>query len=121
MLKIDIGHIGESQWREYQPGVRVLIRPLSASKRSELERKATYRKNGVDRIDAEKLENLLRDHIVEDWEGIVGADDQPIPATPENVKLILDHLHGLRQFCMNQAVTLYEEAEADAEKNGSAS
>lgn len=121
MLKINVDNIGDSRWCEFQPNVDFKIRPLSVSKRSQLERAATTRKNGRDEIDSDKLERLLRNHVIEDWRGVVDQNDQPIPCDEKHRDLIMDNFHNLRRFCMDMSVSLYEDAEMAAEKNGDAS
>lgn len=113
-MKIDLNNMEKSVWVEMQPGVEFLIRPLSASKRSELEEQASKermelvqgRRQKVRKVDDQKFEELMRDWIVEDWKGLNDQDNKAIPCTTELKMTILDYFHSLRTSALNAAMDL---------------
>ena len=127
-MKIDLNSLNESAWAQYRPGVRLKVRPLSSSKREEFEKLATSnriefvngRRQTVKEPDQEKMEELIRDWIVEDWEGLVDQDDNAIPCTKEMKVLILDYHHNMRMFALDTAMDLEdlkEKQQAEDSKN----
>lgn len=113
-----------SQRFEYQAGVAFWIRPLTGTVLRDLRKQCTKTKmefnpqtrkmEPVEEIDEAKLEDLLAEYILEKWEGVGGEDGQPLPATLESKKLILDQL-ALRNFIW--AATQSLDFTGDEQKN----
>lgn len=95
------------QWHEYQPGVRFLLAPLPRSVY-----RAIVREVGND---DDQLERLLADHIIRDWEGLLGDNDMPLPVTIDNKMAVRDHF--LLAPWLDQRSNMLIEAEEAAEKN----
>lgn len=110
-MKVNLDTLDEAAWFEWKGGVRVLIRPLSVSKTRELKKKATKkafdfskgRKERIEKLDEEKYNRLLQEHIVSDWENIYDQNGHPLPCNPETKAALLDHFHDLRAFCIASA------------------
>ena len=117
---IDLQKIDEAAWCEFQDGVDLLIRPLSSSKRNELEKKATVsilkfekgRRQQISELDPDKMESLIIAWIIKDWRGIVDPSKNKIPCTDENKSLVFDYLHDMRRFAIEAATSLHDTDEA---------
>lgn len=104
-MKINLKELDSSTWVDYQGDIKLKIRPLSVSKNKELEKECT----GSDgKIDPDALNKKLPDYIIEDWEGFIDQDDQPIPCTLEMKVAILNHFHDLRLWALKTATNLFK-------------
>ena len=90
----------EARWYLYQGNVRFKIRPMTARVLRDLRQAAQTGRMMPDpktrrmmpEIDDEKYELLIRDYLIEDWEGVIGDDDQPLPCNAEAKAAVLDVL-----------------------------
>ena len=101
---------------QYQEGVAFWVRPVTGTIMRDIRKKCitgntveynqrTRTMETVEQVDDEKYDNLITDYIVEKWEGIGGGDGNPLPATPESKKLILDQA-ALGEFVWAAAKSL---------------
>jgi hypothetical protein len=127
-MRLNLAKMDEAVWVDWKHGVRVKIRPLPTSKAIEIQKRATKRNmvfvNGRrefrDEIDNAAYDALLQEHLIEDWDGFVDQNDQPIPCTPENKKAILDFMHEFRLFVVMAGKELEElklQAREEDQKN----
>lgn len=127
-MKIDLEKMDDAVWVEWKDGIEVKLRPLPVSKTVEMQKKATKkkvefeagRKKIVEVIDNEKFNELLQEHLIEDWRGFFDQNDQPIPCNAETKKAILDYLHELRLFIVMAGGEINEykqEKKEEEEKN----
>lgn len=73
------------QWHQYEYGVRVMLTIPS-------------RKNIKDILaladgDDDKFVALMTDFTINDWEGLVGDDNQPLPVNMDNKSIVRDDKH----------------------------
>ena len=106
----------EGVWCEYQPGVRVKIAPLDKPGFRAI-RSAAMRKDLViekgrriveEKPDEELMDHLLFRRVIVDWEGIVDADNNPIPCTDEMKDVLTDTLLGFASWVLEEAMALAE-------------
>jgi len=127
-MKINLETMGEGVWVEWKDGVRVKLRPLATSKTVELRKAATKktfeflngRRNVVEETDDEQFNDLLQEHLIEDWDGFYDQNDKPVPCNAETKKAILDYFHEFRLFAVTagQELEQYRQAaKEEAEKN----
>jgi len=122
---IDITKLEDAQWVEYREGFDLLIRPLSSSKRSEIEKKATTlvtkfvkgRRQQVSELDSDKMEELLLDWIIKDWRGLVNPDKNKIACDLATKLLIFDYFHDMRRFAIEEATTIHEKIKEKEEND----
>jgi len=107
-------------WCEYEPGVRVKIRPLTRSLFRNLQREATTRETVVERgrravqekVDQDALDRLLYSRLIEDWEGVVDPEGAALPCTDEMKNMVCDCLGGLAAWVIEEAGSLAEGRDA---------
>lgn len=127
-MKINLENLDEAVWVEWKNGVKVKIRPLPTSKTVELQKLATSttfefingRRTTVKKVDDEKFNDLLQEHIIEDWKGFKDQDGNDIPCTPKTKTAIMDYLHEFRLFVVmagNELEQYRQEQQEEAEKN----
>jgi hypothetical protein len=102
----------EGRWEKFGGDIEFKIRPLTAEIMKRLTESArTGRmvlepKSGrmIPEIDNEKLEELVRDHLIEDWRGVEDDADPPasLPCTSETKKAVLDNL-SVQDFVFERA------------------
>lgn len=125
---IDIEQLGRPAWVQYKEDFYVKIRPLSSKKRAQLEKECTIERVEIVRgqkvvskeLDTDKLEEAIREWIIEDWYGPKAPDGKPVACTKEAKLAVLDHYHNLRAFCLNYATDLHaldEMRKKELEKN----
>ncbi len=100
---------------EFQPGVAFWVRQLTGAILRNFRKQcvtqdlgysvATQRMEPVEKVDDDKLNDLIADYILEKWEGVGGEDGQPLPVTLESKKLILDQL-AIKNFVWAAAQSL---------------
>ena len=100
---------------KYADGVFFWVRPLTGTilrnfrklcATEEIAYSATsQRMELVEKINDDKLNDLIADYILEKWEGVGGEDGQPLPVTLESKKLILDQL-AIKNFVWAAAKSL---------------
>jgi len=95
------------QWHEFQPGIELLINPVT---RSDM-RKMVTDANG----DQEKLAELMADHTLLGWQGLATDDGSDLPVTIENKKVVMNNII-LAQFIDEKSTGLLA-AEEKEEKN----
>ncbi len=110
-----------SVWREYQPGVRVKIKPLDKVSMRAFRKKAT-RVEFVNRQRQEVVNDEIFDHlviryVVEDWEGIVDPEGQAAPCTDENKDRVADKMINFSAWIMDEAMSLADAAETALEED----
>lgn len=118
MLIIDTRKdINTGVWREYRPGVRAKIRPLTRSVFRRLQQEAATKETVTERgrravtqtVDPERFDRLLYRHIIEDWEGFASPDGQPLPCTDEMKDIVCDRLGAFAAWAMEEAGLLAEQ------------
>lgn len=72
------------KWHEYTDGVRIQIAPLSTRDLRKIYKEAQG--------DDETFEELIADHVLLDWEGIVGEDGLKLPVTLASKMAIRDNV-----------------------------
>jgi len=83
-MKIDTGKMSyEATWEEYEPGVKVKVRPYPASMGG-----ITLKDGAIQLTNDERFR--VFDYSAEAWDGITGGDDNPLPCTSEVKKIIFD-------------------------------
>jgi hypothetical protein len=107
-------------WKTYPADrdVQVKIRPITKSAIRKLSKKATITKSAreggkmvqQETIDNVILDELLVDHMVEDWEGIV-EDGNKKQVTTENKIAVMDRYLQLSQWVNDTAFLLGELAD----------
>ncbi len=93
-------------WREYRAGVRVQIRPVTATDSRRLRKEA--QKSG--RFDEAQFDLLFWDHLVVDWDGIVDPDKRKLALTPANKVAVFRALQSLGNWACAESDRLAEEA-----------
>lgn len=93
-------------WREYRPGVRVKIRPVAPSESRRFRKEA--QKSG--RFDEAKFDLLFWDHMIMEWDGIVGPDKRTLALTPANKVAVFRSLQALGNWACSESDRLAEEA-----------
>lgn len=96
----------EGVWREYKAGVRVQIRPVTPTDQRRF-RKAAQESG---RFDQDLFDRLFWDHLVIDWEGIVGPEKRKLPLTPVNKVAVFRTLIALGNWACAESDRLAEEA-----------
>jgi len=124
VLNLDEKVFDEGVWCEYEKGAKFKIRPITPRKYRELRNKCTVRKwkkgQLVEEVDEDKLNDLVNDWVVADWDGIVDVSGQPISCTKENKRVLLDNFTDIAGFVSEMALKVAEqteEAEREEEKN----
>lgn len=100
---------------EYQLGVAFWVRPLIGTTLKNFRKQCvtedlgysavSQRMEPVEKVNDDKLNDLIADYILEKWEGVGGQDGQPLPITLESKKLILDQL-AIKNFIWAAAQSL---------------
>ncbi|HBI15019.1 MAG TPA: hypothetical protein DDY20_05825 [Desulfobulbaceae bacterium] len=72
------------KWHEYVDGVRIQMAPLTTRDLRKIYKEA--------KGDDETFEELIADHVLLDWEGIVGEDDLKLPVTLASKMAIRDNV-----------------------------
>lgn len=126
---IDEANFDAPEWKEYKPGIKVAIRPLSNKKMDEIRERNTTRTRGWKKhqnveevvVDQRAVELETRDWIVFDWEGFVRKDAEgkkvPVKCTQDIKLKLLDYDHDLRSWAIDQATSFAELKQATREKN----
>lgn len=124
MLKIKLAENSEGRWFEFMEGVSIKVRPLSGSVLKELRKSSstvkmelngrTRRREPVEILDEERLEENLIDYLIEDFKGIGDQAGNPLEVTESSKRLIANNL-TLRDFVWSSAQSL--DIGADLEKN----
>jgi hypothetical protein len=96
----------QPQWRQYQPGVSLFLRPLSRDALRRLRQQAMS-------DTAPDVDRAVLVHAVVDWEGIVDEIGAKVPVTEQNVALVMDAFLHLADWTITQAMTLSESVAAD--------
>ena len=105
----------EGRWRTYQPGVRVRIRPVMPVDTRRFRKEA--QKDG--RFDQEVFDRLFWDHLVAEWDGVVGPDRQPLALTAANKVALFTTLQTLGNWACGESDKLAEqEAKSEGKKLG---
>jgi hypothetical protein len=107
----------EGVWREYAPGVRANIRPMSRSRYRELVKQNTRdieefrdgRRVRRREVDQDALDRALYRELVEDWEGVVDEGLEPLPPTDENVDLVCDRVPDFANWLVAESNSLEAE------------
>jgi|GEM_PF-1729617 len=111
----------DGAWCDWVRGVRVKIRTLSRSKFRAFQKESSFKDYRFDeagrrvideRIDQEKLDRLIYDHLIEDWEGIVDSEGKPLPCTAETKVLVTDAISSFANWVVAQSNDL-EQQEAE--------
>ncbi|HDM78814.1 MAG TPA: hypothetical protein ENG51_20485 [Deltaproteobacteria bacterium] len=120
VLNVDNKVFNEGVWCEYEEGARFRIRPLTPKKYRELRNRCTSHqwKRGqlVEKVDEDKLNEMVNDWIIADWEGIVDATGKPIPCTKENKQVLLDNFTEIAAFVNDMALKVAEQAAKSREE-----
>ncbi len=100
---------------EYQPGVVFWVRPLTGTILRSFRKQcvtsdfgynaASQKMEPIEKVDDDKLNDLISDYILEKWEGVGGEDGQPLPVTLDSKKLIIDQL-AIKNFIWAAAQSL---------------
>ena len=100
---------------KYADGVFLWIRPLTGTILRTFRKScvtyesgynpASQRMEPAEKLDDDKLNDLIADYILEKWEGIGGEDGQPLPVSLASKKLILDQL-AINKFVWAAAQSL---------------
>ena len=96
----------EGEWREYKAGVRVQIRPVTPTDSRRLRKEA--QKSG--RFDQDLFDRLFWEHLVIDWEGIVGPDKRKLAVTPANKVAVFRTMQAFGNWACAESDRLTEEA-----------
>lgn len=107
---IDLDNLSEAERVHYRGAVYLGIRPTSHDKYKEIEEEALKlaKKKGLPRKVAELQEHLLRNWLIEHWEGIDGPDDEPLPCTRKIKIKVLGAFHEMRNFVVMQSEAIAE-------------
>lgn len=113
--KINTNELPPGREFKYAEGVFFWVRPLTGTILRNFRAQcvtadysynpATQRMEQVEKVDDDKLTDLIADYILEKWEGVGGEDGQPLPVTLESKKLILDQL-AIKNFVWAVAQSL---------------
>lgn len=96
----------EGVWREYKAGVRVQIRPCTSTDQRRFRKEA--QKSG--RFDQDLFDQLFWDHLIIDWDGIVGPEKRKLPLTPANKVAVFRSLLAMGNWACAESDKLTEEA-----------
>ena len=111
-------------WREYRPGVRAKIRPLTRGVFRRLQQEAAVREPQAERgrrtvsqtVDPELFDRLLYRHVIEDWEGFADTSGQPLPCSDALKDIVCDRLGAFAAWAMEEAGLLAEQDDAVREE-----
>lgn len=104
-LKINLQKSRDGKWVTFDvdAGIEFKIRPVTGEVLKELRKEAITATKmvpdptsghmvPVDKVDADKLDKLVVDYMIEDWKGLVDQDGETIALTPENKVIVYDLL-----------------------------
>lgn len=69
----------------------LIVNPMSASALSRLRQKHTKIKRGVEQTDGSEMTKEMFDRVIISWTGINDEDENPLPCTAENKRLVYEH------------------------------
>lgn len=105
----------EGRWFTYSEGVEFQVRPLTGEVLRRLRKQVTTTKMEVDpgsrrmvpveKVNDEKLEEVMTDYLIQDFKGIGISSDRAMEVSLENKKLIMDQI-PLREFIWASAQSL---------------
>lgn len=118
-------HASEAQWREFQPGVRVKIRPYVRSlvrrilRESAIAGLAGAAPEPSEKVDPDLWDKNLYRGIIEDVEGLVDAGGNQIACTSDNigpiVDILCDQVEGFANWAFTEAQALASQITAARE------
>jgi len=106
-------------WLQFTDGVRVKLRYVSPQQFAHWRKIASRRRLRGGRIfeelDESKLDEILSDEVILDWEGIT-ENGQPFPCTPENKRLLMQHWTEFALWVNEQCMRLEAFVQAEQEE-----
>lgn len=124
MLKIN----SQKKWVDWHEAqVRLELSPLTVSLRQRLIDEATEpefnsrgKATGRKKLNATRYQALVAEHCIHAWEGVVNADGQAMPCTPEARAAFMEiEPANIFVFTQVSGLGLHLEKEADAAGNAS--
>jgi len=119
-------------WFDYPAGGRVLLRPPMPEKLREIRKMSTTKKADIRKVDGvyqrfayddvdDDLQNeLLWDHIIVDWDGMVDGKGESVPCTKENKIRAMyrdQDFNGFFSMSLTALIALDSESRDASEKN----
>lgn len=128
-MKFNLDDLNPAAWFDHPTeNGRIQVRALSVEELQKINKKTTrtkieYRRGQrfeVEIVDQEENQNLTWDYCITDWENILDQDENPMPCTLENKKLLMrkaPKFAGWVTDCLNQLGEDNSQRQEEAEKN----
>jgi hypothetical protein len=96
MIRLDLDP--QPRWIEPVPGVRLQVLPITATviRRAQVSIAGEVDTDATDPAWQVEFGKALARQVIVAWEGICGADDKPLPVTPEAINALLD-MHPIHE------------------------
>jgi hypothetical protein len=104
---------GEGRWFRYAADVEFKIRPLLATTIREMGRAAETGRQVMDQktgkmvaeVDDKKLDDIVKDYLLEDWKGVEDEAGDPLPVSLDAKRALMD-LVAIAEFVWQSARAL---------------
>lgn len=129
-IRININDLNPGAWFDFRDGVRVKVRPFAGNILDDIRKKATeekveYKKQGkvgrlqrieYIKLDEDKMQALLWDYIIVDWEGIEDEKGKPIKCDSKNKVKFMKNWPAFYDFVDTAADVSAADVESKAEE-----
>jgi len=121
MLKLLNNPEERTYWVEWN-GARFCIRPLTRRQILKFSKQATKARwmqgRRIEEVDDEILDNLIRRHVMVDWQGVVDENGDEIPFSDEATKKLTDQYPALSEYLLDRATDIAALEATNGEKEG---